>query len=140
MADAPRDAGVEPTVWDAERIRQVEQNAAASGLRYQTVIARHQATGEIAAQTDLCVDDGTPDWAFQMMTAVLPGHRGHRLGLLVKIANLELLMRTEPQVRRVFTGNAGSNEHMIEINEQLGFTIADVYRDWELDLTGPAAS
>jgi hypothetical protein len=34
------------------------------------------------------------------------------------------------------TGNAAANQHMIAINEQLGFTIGSVYSSWELDLTG----
>jgi RimJ/RimL family protein N-acetyltransferase len=69
-----------------------------------------------------------------MVTAVLPEHRGHRLGLLVKIAMLDLLASQAPDVDRIFTGNAGSNQHMIAINEQLGFEVADTYRSWELDL------
>jgi RimJ/RimL family protein N-acetyltransferase len=68
------------------------------------------------------------------VTAVVPAHRGHRLGLLVKIAMLELLAEREPAIRRIYTGNAGSNAHMIAINEQLGYHISAVHRAWELDL------
>jgi len=71
------------------------------------------------------------------MTAVRPEHRGHRLGLLVKIAMLDLLTVHEPAVRRIQTDNAASNPHMVAINEQLGFTIAGTSRHWELDLTVP---
>jgi GNAT superfamily N-acetyltransferase len=138
MKDAPRDAGVEPTIWDAGRVRESEQTGMASGLDYLTVMARHDASGEVAAMTQLCLDSGTPGWAFQMVTAVLPPHRGRRLGMLVKIANLDLLIAAAPQARRVFTGNASANQHMIAINAQLGFQAAAIYRDWELDLTaGP---
>ncbi len=133
MADAPRDDGVEPATWDPERIRQLEQNAVKHGILSRTVVARHDRSGELAALTETCTDS-TPGWAFQLITVVLPGHRGHRLGLLVKIAMLELLAEQAPEVRRVFTGNAGSNEHMIAINEQLGFEVADTYRSWELNL------
>jgi GNAT superfamily N-acetyltransferase len=139
MADRPRDAGDEAKVWDAERIRETENVNAATGVQYQSVVARHDATGEIAAWTELCVDPDAPEWAYQLATVVLPAHRGHRLGLLVKIGNLELLGRTAPQVRRVTTGNASSNEHMIAINEQLGFQSTSVYRRWELDLSQPRA-
>ena len=65
-----------------------------------------------------------------------PKHRGHRLGLLVKIAMLDLLAAHQPAVRHIETGNAGGNAHMIAINEQLGFTVAGVRRDWALDLAG----
>jgi GNAT superfamily N-acetyltransferase len=135
MADGPRDAGDEATVWDAERIRQTDNVNAATSIRFQTVAARHDATGEIAAWTELCVDPDAPEWGYQLTTVVLPEHRGHRLGLLVKIENLELLGRTAPHVRRVTTGNASSNEHMIAINEQLGFQATSVYRRWELELS-----
>jgi RimJ/RimL family protein N-acetyltransferase len=72
--------------------------------------------------------------------AVRPEYRGHRLGLLTKIAMLDLLAKLEPGVRRIQTGNAGSNAHMVAINEQLGFTIAGVSRDWELDLGSQPAT
>jgi GNAT superfamily N-acetyltransferase len=134
MADAPRDAGVEPLVWDADRIRRSEEVMAEHKLTCYAIAARHDATGELAALTEMCIEADTPDWAFQQITAVLPEHRGHRLGLLLKIAMLEWLQEREPAVRHIETGNAGANAHMIAINEQLGFTIEGVSRDWELDL------
>src|SRR5258708_3365228 len=138
MADAPRDAGVEPHTWDAERLRQSEKSLAERGLLCHTVVARHDQSGELAALTEICTDAGAPGWGFQMMTVVLPEHRGHRLGLLVKVAMLELLGGQAPEVRRIFTGNAGSNRHMIAINEQLGFAVTDTYRSWELDMAATA--
>ena len=134
MADAPRDEGVEPTEWTAERIQRMEQIMVDNALTAYSVAARHDASGELAALTQLCTEADNPDWAFQQITAVAPGHRGHRLGLLVKIANLELLTEREPGVGRVQTFNAGANDHMIAINEQLGCVVAGVSRDWELSL------
>ena len=58
-----------------------------------------------------------------MFTVVTRKHRGHRLGLLVKIAMLELLATAEPQLERIATWNAQANEHMIAVNEALGYTI-----------------
>jgi GNAT superfamily N-acetyltransferase len=138
MADAPRDAAVDPEVWDSDRIRTMEQVGIASGWQYHSVAARHDATGELAALTQLGTEAGVPGWAFQSLTAVLPAHRGHRLGLLTKVAMLELLVDREPGVRSIFTGNAGPNAHMIAINEQLGFEVRSVRRSWELDLTKTA--
>lgn len=135
MADAPHDDGVQATVWDADRIAKQEEHAEAHGLRFRSVAARHDGTGEIAAVTQICTDDGTPGWAFQQITAVRQEDRGHRLGLLVKVANLERLLSADLGVRRILTGNAGANKYMIAINEQLGFHVSDVYRYWGLDLT-----
>ncbi len=135
MADAPRDAGVEPEPWDAERITSLEEVCLGSGQQFYSVAARHDKTGRLVAITQVFTDPGTPDWGFQMITAVLPEHRGHRLGLLVKAEMLALLTAHEPALRHIITGNAESNRHMIAINEQLGFTPGVAYRSWDLDLT-----
>jgi GNAT superfamily N-acetyltransferase len=140
MADAPRDAGVEPQVWDAARIRHLEQTMAEGKLTSYAIAARHDATGELVALTEMLTEADTPDWAFQQITAVLPGHRGHRLGLLVKVAMLEQLLARNPAVRSIQTGNAGSNAHMIAINELLGFKVSAVGRDWELNLAEEPAA
>ena len=124
MNDAPRDAAQEPSTWDAERVRLDDQRVAASGASQYTIAAIHDATGEIAAYTELKVPPDLPRWGYQGNTAVLRAHRGHRLGLLVKAAMLEWLAEREPQLERVATWNAAANEHMIAVNEQLGFEVA----------------
>jgi GNAT superfamily N-acetyltransferase len=135
MADAPRNAGVEPSVWDADRIARAEKLMADSGIDSYTVAARHDASGRLAALTDIVTDPGAPGWGIQQLTAVLQPHRGHRLGLLVKVAMLELLTSSAPDVGRIVTDNAGSNEYMININKQLGFEVSGVTRSWQLDLS-----
>lgn len=134
MADAPRDADVEPEELDAEQIRTWEHYSIEAGQRLHSVAAQHEATGRVVAVTQLKTDPGAPGWGYQQLTAVLPEHRGHRLGLLVKIAMLELVSKLEPDLRRIVTGNADSNQHMIVINERLGFEVSSVYRTWQLDL------
>jgi GNAT superfamily N-acetyltransferase len=139
MADAPRDEGVESPVWDAARIQRLEDLVIGSGLTQFSVAARHDPTGQLAALTQVVTDPGAPGYGFQQVTAVLPAHRGHRLGLLVKVAMLELVAEAAPEVSRIVTDNAGANEHMIAINAQLGFEVSGVTRNWELDLTEPGA-
>ena len=39
----------------------------------------------------------------------------------------------EPDVRFIITENAGPNDHMIAINEQLGFEVVSVHRHWDVD-------
>jgi GNAT superfamily N-acetyltransferase len=122
--DAPQDEGVEDESWDAERVR--DRNDApvhALGLRRYTMAARHDASGELAAMSELSVDPDDPTWGHQGLTAVTRQHRGHKLGLLLKTAMLEWLADTEPQVQRVQTGNALSNTHMIAVNQTLGFEL-----------------
>lgn len=140
MADAPIDAGVEHAVWDADRIQRLDRLAAEHGITHHTVVARHDATGELAALTQTLTDPGAPSFAFQGLTAVLRAHRGRRLGMLVKVAMLDLLAEVAPEVDRIATDNAGSNEHMIAINARLGFEVSGVTRNWELDLTAAGAT
>jgi GNAT superfamily N-acetyltransferase len=99
MADAPTGAGVEPQKWDASRIRAFEQTLLDSGRQIYSVAARHDDTGCLAAITQVTIDPASPDWAQQGITAVLPEHRGHRLGLLTKTEMLELLIKRAPDVR-----------------------------------------
>jgi GNAT superfamily N-acetyltransferase len=136
FADAPRDEGMDPMAMDADRIRGMEDAMLAVGVRRYTVVARHSADGQLAALTEIATEPETPGWGFQLLTSVRREHRGHRLGLLVKIAMLEFLAEREPAIRHIFTGNAGANEHMIAINEQLGYRIVAAIRSWELDLAG----
>ena len=134
MADAPQDEGVEAEIWDADRIRTFEQAAIERGQQFYSVAARHDETGQLVAITQLSTDPGNAGWGLQMITAVARAHRGQRLGLLVKAAMLDWLTSERPDVTRILTGNAGPNEHMIAINEQLGFEVVSVRRRWELTL------
>ena len=124
MGDAPRDPEIAHEGWDAQRVREhINELRPHYGMRDYTVAARHDDTGELAALTDISVDPADPGWGFQAFTVVARKHRGHRLGLLVKIAMMELLATTEPQLERITTWNAEVNEHMIAINEALGYTV-----------------
>jgi GNAT superfamily N-acetyltransferase len=82
--------------------------------------------GEAVAQSDLAVQAGDTHKALQWATFVHRDHRGHRLGAAVKVANLRALQRQRPDVVQVDTENAETNEHMVSINERLGFEIVAV--------------
>ena len=69
-----------------------------------------------------------------MLTVVHPAHRGHRLGLAVKLANLEALARRAPAVRTIVTGNAAVNAPMIAVNDMMGFRIAGEGIFWQKHL------
>lgn len=57
---------------------------------------------------------------YQHDTLVHGDHRGHRLGMLVKAANLQALERRDATAV-VRTWNATENTHMLAVNEALGF-------------------
>jgi len=131
--DAPHDASHEELLWDAARVRATDQRAQLYGMQPYTVMARHDATGEPAGLTMVEVGPERPEWGFQALTAVAREHRGHRLGLRLKLAMLDLLAEREPRVRHIFTSNAETNAHMIGINEILGYrVIGRTERSWEL--------
>jgi hypothetical protein len=138
LADAPHGAEEEPQVWDAGRVRLVDQLSAERGLRRYSVAAVETGTGMLAALTQLSVEDGTPDWGHQEITAVARAHRGHRLGLLTKVAMLDLLAVREPQVAFIETWNGEANDHMVAINEALGFRPTGRVFAWLLPTGVPA--
>ena len=120
--DTPN-AGMEQTedVWTAERIRAFDDLQAQSPRAVLTTIAVHEATGEPAGYTELAVpaEPGRP--VDQMDTLVLAGHRGHRLGMFMKLTNLRELGERFPASATVETMNAEDNRHMLEVNEAVGF-------------------
>ena len=125
MNDAPRDAEIAAEEWDAQRVRErINDLRPRYGMHNYTVAARHDDTGELAALTEMAVDPADPGWGHQVFTVVTRKHRGHRLGLLMKIAMMELLATTEPQLERISTWNAEVNEHMIAVNEAIGYTVS----------------
>lgn len=124
--------------WDEDRVRENEELLEARGARRLASVAEHIPSRRLVALTELLVADDTPDLSWQMLTVVHPDHRGHRLGLAVKLANVELLARVAPGVRIVQTGNAAVNAPMIGVNEMMGFEVASEGAFWQKHLTsGP---
>ncbi|MCX6396001.1 MAG: GNAT family N-acetyltransferase [Propionibacteriales bacterium] len=122
--DAPvDDLEYEDEVYDVARIQGLEQAQAAAGYRLLRVIAVERSTGVVAGHSLIRIDTEQPEYAEQDDTTVLGDHRGHRLGLRMKADMLCWLATDEPQVRRILTENAESNEPMIAVNERLGYRV-----------------
>jgi RimJ/RimL family protein N-acetyltransferase len=125
FADAPHGDNQEPERWDAERVRTRTGLAVRAGvMRSHSVAAVRDSDGEMAGYSEVIIAPEHPDWGYQQLTAVTRPHRGHRLGLLVKTAMLDLLAEAEPGLERILTGNAADNQHMISVNEQLGYQVS----------------
>jgi GNAT superfamily N-acetyltransferase len=124
--DAPHGANSEPEIWTADRVRDRTGQFERAGLmRAYGVAALADETGEMTAFSGVLIEPAAPRWGYQQLTAVIRNHRGHRLGLLVKTAMLELLAAREPQLEYILTGNAATNAYMIAVNEQLGYRVAE---------------
>jgi GNAT superfamily N-acetyltransferase len=116
--DSPGEGEFE--AYSHERIRHYEESLAGRRWTPYTVIARHRATGEPAGITMVCIHELRPEIAAQEDTSVLPAHRGHRLGLRMKLAMLAWLREERPDVESADTWNAVGNDPMIAINDALG--------------------
>jgi GNAT superfamily N-acetyltransferase len=122
---------IEAEAWDAARVRQLEDTTLAEGQIALVAAAQHRQTGELAAYTVIYLDPAKPWLAEQDDTLVAKPHRGHGLGMLVKLANLRGLQREYPAVQRVITFNAEENEHMLAINVKLGFRPVGYDGEWQ---------
>jgi GNAT superfamily N-acetyltransferase/RimJ/RimL family protein N-acetyltransferase len=122
--DAPTDGlDFEDEVFTPERIREYEGAQLATGRRLYRLVARERETGVLAGHTVVGVEGEQPWRAGQHDTSVVGAHRGHRLGLLLKIGMMRWLREAEPQLRFIDTDNAASNAHMIRVNEALGYEV-----------------
>ena len=130
--DAPTDdLEVDDEVFTPERVRAFEQSQFAYDRRMYRLVARHRGTGELAGQTVVVIPARQPWFAHQLDTSVVRAHRGRRLGLALKIAMVRELVQSEPQVRTLETWNAASNDHMIAVNEALGYRVMGRVIDWQ---------
>jgi GNAT superfamily N-acetyltransferase len=126
--DAPADARhPEPDRYPPERIRAYEAGETALGRVGYRIVAVHVPTGHFVGFTSVGVDAERPWYASQYQTTVLAQHRGHRLGILLKIEMLRLLRDREPALRAVSTWNSRDNAHMIAVNEAVGYRLV---ADW----------
>ncbi|MFG1702454.1 GNAT family N-acetyltransferase [Nonomuraea sp. M3C6] len=137
MNDAPRDADIEDIQFSLERLRAREEGIPATGSTCYTMIARRDSDGAPAGYTRVYLEaDRSDGWGSQADTTVLSEHRGHRLGLLLKLSNLFWLREREPHLEQIITWNATSNTHMLAINEAMGFELFDEWNEWRLPVQG----
>lgn len=133
--DAPS-AGLEQTedLWTADRVRSVDDLWAMSPRVLLTTVAVHDTTGQVAGYTELDVPAESDRPVEQVDTLVLRAHRGHRLGMLLKLTNLRELAARFPASTAVETMNAEDNRHMLDVNEAVGFLPICYAARWKKDI------
>lgn len=135
VTDSPMgDLQIEKEQWDRDRVREVETDTVRRGRARIVTGACDVPTGRLVALTEIGVSRILPTIAYQWDTIVAPDHRGHRLGLWVKSANLRRLIVEMPDTERVVTWNAETNRFMIEVNERIGFRAVGREYEWQLEL------
>ena len=130
--DAPS-AGMEidEEVWDAVRIRAQEARAAKAGRTHFMAVVEHLPTGQLVALNGVLVPDNHQRPVQQGPTLVLKEHRGHRLGMLVKVANIQQLAEHNPESSLIITDNAEENRPMLDVNEAVGFRAIGYEGAWK---------
>jgi GNAT superfamily N-acetyltransferase len=120
--------------WDEERVRAYDALHAGGPRTTLTAAAEHVASGTLAAFTQLAVPADVSRPVTQEDTLVLREHRGHRLGMLLKVANLQYLEQVAPGHPCVLTWNAEENLAMLGVNEAVGFRPIGYEGAWRKDL------
>jgi len=135
MNDMPKgDIAFEAEHWDVARTRDRYAFFVNMGFEVWTAVAIHDATAAGVGFTEINLTPQVPEIVQQQGTAVTPAHRGHALGMWLKAAVLERLVRERPKAQFIRTGNADVNEAMLRINTKLGFRAAWSTTIWQAEI------
>jgi GNAT superfamily N-acetyltransferase len=125
------DLELEAVTYTPERLRDAESRRRQSGLFTGTNVAV-APDGRLAGYTQMA---GSHDQAqiFQLDTLVRPEHRGRRLGLAMKVANLRWL-QARHDASIVHTWNAEENAPMLAVNQAMGFRPVEYLGEWQREV------
>ncbi len=128
--DYERDPDViTPVMW-----RAWEEQDKKRGHEFLIYIVRHKPTGTMVGLTQFIYQHLNPVQGFQSDTGVDPEHREKGLGRWLKAAMLQKIRSDYPEVERIDTDNAGSNQPMLKINIELGFKPIQKFHIWQGDV------
>lgn len=125
---------LEPEKIDADRLRTFDAQSLERGEFRCGVAARFKGSTQVVAYTAIRMSAEPGDAANQLITIVAPAHRGHKLGMRIKLENHRRLQADRPAVRWVYTGNADGNAPMLGINKKLGFSLVDGCYEYQKDV------
>ena len=132
MNTAPReDFVMDDETMSVENWREMESKVIDAQCRLHNLIAVHRPTGDFAGFTQIETQDLQPELGWQGDTGVDPAHRNKGLGRWLKAAMIKRVMELHPDLERVDTWNAGSNEPMLNINFAMGFEPVHVSNTWQ---------
>lgn len=111
---------IEREKWDAARVSQQTERNRRTGRR---VLAAGAVApdGTLVGLTEAMTNERATWRGLQSGTLVNPQHRGHALGLAMKLANHRQFRAVFPDCRVLMTGNAGVNAAMNAVNDALGY-------------------
>jgi len=115
---------------------ETEEMEAGNGRTSLFAVVEHVPTGRLCGLTLLSVPAEAGRVVAQEDTLVMPGHRGHRLGTLMKLANLLQLQRDLPGHPAITAFNAEENRPMLDVNEAVGFVAMGYAGAWKKIVIG----
>lgn len=115
-ADVPRTSEATPIIETEFRKREAHPQFWPEAV----LMAIHEASGEVAALTELWLDPADPVRLSNGLTGTVRAHRRLGLAMALKVASIEQARARGAE--RIWTGNASTNVPMLKINERLGFT------------------
>lgn len=118
------DLDLEGSEWTPEHIRRDEARTRDLG-RHDFHAAALSPDGTLCGVTDLRLPPADPRFAYVGITSVLEAHRGHRLGLAMKLAAQRSLRAEFPACELLVTDNAGVNAPMNAVNDRLGYRVIE---------------
>ncbi|MBB6628790.1 GNAT family N-acetyltransferase [Nocardioides sp. KIGAM211] len=110
--------------WTPERLHEHEERTRATGRTWVVALAV-DPDGRACGFSELGISSQDPRHAEVGGTMVLPEHRGHRLGLGMKLLTHRRVLELYPECAYVETGNAGVNAPMNAVNERLGYRVVE---------------
>ena len=135
MNTAPREElEFEDMTMSPEKWRGIEEADLAKGERLEGFVAVHRPTGDWVGISELLFLENHPEQAYQGDTGVEPAHRNKGLGRWLKAASARSFLSRHPEVERIDTENASSNEPMLNINTEMGYRPLHVDYAWQGDL------
>ena len=130
--DAPSgNLDIDEEPWDAERIRHHDELRKRTGRTAIAAVVEHIPSGKLVAYNGLSLPKDRNRPVHQGVTLVLKEHRGHRLGMVTKIANIQQLQAISPESPLIVTDNAEENRPMLDVNEAVGFVPAAYVGAWK---------
>lgn len=116
----------EAVVMSPERIRAGEERLMRS---YDIVVAAARGTDGLMGGYSLVFLPRGSDQVLQDDTLVMPAHRGHRLGLALKLATYAVVAAEHPERRTLHTWTDPENHAMYATNHAFGYRPVEVMHE-----------